>query len=411
MDKPLRRDFETREALVDYLHETFADLVAPGPVSPWKGGRKAALQRLQELQVQDYARTRNALNGAVSRLSPYIRHGVLSLAEVRQAALDRARSPEQVEKFIQELGWREYWQRLYALLGRRIRQSLEPLKTGHPEPAYRPELPDDVASASTGLACMDAFSQQLQQEGWLHNHARMWLASYLVHWRQVRWQVGADWFLQHLLDGDPASNHLSWQWVASSFSHKPYFFNRENLERYTQGRFCRGCASASTCPFDKSYTELEKQLFRPSRPAVRSTALRATTPRPEPDPQRVSTLFWMHGDGLRQASSGPAVFVFDPGVLRHYRLSFKRLVFLYECLLELEVDLYRGKVDEVVLAQARQRGVSQIVTTASPSPGFARLRARLEKHLPVRLVPEPEFLPPSRPGQDLTRFSRFWNAR
>jgi deoxyribodipyrimidine photo-lyase len=417
MDKPLRRDFTTRESLVDYLRETFADVVEPGPLSPWRGGRTAALQRLEELKVEDYARTRNSLSGAVSRLSPYIRHGLLTLAEVRQAALQRAQKPQQVEKFIQELGWREYWQRLYSLLGRRIGQSLEPLKTGHPESSYGAQVPDDVAQASTGLACMDAFSDRLQQEGWLHNHARMWLAAYLVHWRKVRWQAGAAWFLRHLLDGDPASNHLSWQWVASSFSHKPYFFNRENLERYTQGRFCRGCPAARTCPFDKSYTELEAQLFGPPgppgphRPAVRSTPLRAGLPRPEPEPQRVSTLFWMHGDGLRQAASAPAVFVFDAGVLRHYRLSFKRLVFLYECLLELEVDLYRGRVDEVVLAEASRRGVSQIVTTASPSPGFARLRARLEKHLPVRLVREPEFLPPSPPGQDLTRFSRFWNAR
>lgn len=411
MDKSLRRDFSNRQALIDYLQETFADLVEPGPVSSWRGGRKAALQRLEELKVEDYAPTRNFLSGAVSRLSPYIRHGLLRLDEVRQAALDRACSPQQVEKFIQELGWREYWQRLYALLGRRIRGNLEPLKTGHPESAYQAHLPENVAAASTGLACMDAFSGQLQQEGWLHNHARMWLAAYLIHWRKVRWQAGADWFLRHLLDGDPASNHLSWQWVASSFSHKPYFFNRENLERYTQGRFCRGCSAASSCPFDKSYSDLEARLFRPSRPPVRSTSLRAQAPRPEPGPRPVSSLFWMHGDGLRQASTAPAVFVFDEGVIRHYRLSFKRLVFLYECLLELEVDLYRGKVEEVVLAQATQRGVSQIVTTASPAPGFARLRVRLERQLPVRLLAEPSFLPPSRSGQDLTRFSRFWRAQ
>jgi deoxyribodipyrimidine photo-lyase len=90
----------------------------------------------------------------------------------------------------------------------------------------------------------------------------MWLASYLVHWRRLRWQVGARWFLRHLLDGDPASNNLSWQWVASSFSHKPYFFNRSNLERYSGGRFCTTCGlSNQGCPFEASYEQLEHQLF------------------------------------------------------------------------------------------------------------------------------------------------------
>jgi deoxyribodipyrimidine photo-lyase len=86
----------------------------------------------------------------------------------------------------------------------------------------------------------------------------------------VRWQAGAQWFLRHLLDGDPASNNLSWQWVASSFSHKPYFFNRGNLERYSNGSFCRSCALREQgCPFDASYEQLEAELFKPL-PNVRS---------------------------------------------------------------------------------------------------------------------------------------------
>ena len=102
--------------------------------------------------------------------------------------------------------------------------------------------------------------------GWLHNHARMWMAAWLVHWRKVHWKAGADWFLEHLLDGDPASNHLSWQWVASTFSHKPYFFNRDNLERYSNGRFCKTCPSADHCPFEGSYDHLENKLFAVQQP-------------------------------------------------------------------------------------------------------------------------------------------------
>ena len=257
-----------------------------------------------------YGASRNHLDGAVTRLSPYIRHGVLTLAEVREAVFAKLRqlgegsapiqgellpalasgsrwSPAQRragEKLIAELGWRDYWQRLWRQLGDGIWLDREPLKTGHPLEAYTAELPVDLGCAATGLACIDAFVTDLLETGWLHNHARMWLASYVVHWRRVRWQTGARWFLQHLLDGDPASNNLSWQWVASSFSHKPYIFNRANLERFSSGRYCATCPAASRggagrpggCPFEASYEALEAQLFRPlPPPAERWTDPRA----------------------------------------------------------------------------------------------------------------------------------------
>jgi hypothetical protein len=79
---------------------------------------------------------------------------------------------------------------------------------------------------------------------------------------EVRWQAAAKFFLAHLLDGDPASNNLSFQWVASTFGAKPYLFNRENLEKYTDGKFCRGCARANDCPFGKSYEQIDEELFQ-----------------------------------------------------------------------------------------------------------------------------------------------------
>jgi deoxyribodipyrimidine photo-lyase len=84
----------------------------------------------------------------------------------------------------------------------------------------------------------------------------------VVHWRRVRWQAGARWFLQHLLDGDPASNNLSWQWIASTFSHKPYFFNKENLQRYTNNMYCEHCPLRNACPLDGTYEDIGAQLFR-----------------------------------------------------------------------------------------------------------------------------------------------------
>jgi deoxyribodipyrimidine photo-lyase len=72
----------------------------------------------------------------------------------------------------------------------------------------------------------------LYTTGYLHNHARLWLASYIVHLRKVHWRVAADWMYSHLLDGDIASNYLSWQWVAATGSHKPYLFNADTVEKF-----------------------------------------------------------------------------------------------------------------------------------------------------------------------------------
>ena len=264
----LPRHFDSRQALEAELQQLFPE--APGALSPIRGGRRQAEALLNRIQPERYAKGRNFLDGPVTRLSPYIRHGVLTLAEVRDAVFARTRSRQGSEKLINELGWRDYWQRLWQQLGDGIWRDQEELKTGHSPAAYAPTLPADITEGRTGLACMDGFIAELHHSGWLHNHARMWLAAYLVHWRRIRWQAGAQWFLRHLLDGDPASNNLSWQWVASSFSHKPYFFNRGNLERYSNGSFCRSCALREQgCPFEASYEQLEAELFAPM-PAIRA---------------------------------------------------------------------------------------------------------------------------------------------
>lgn len=257
----MKKDFENREALVDYLREQFPACSHPKSVSEVKGGRSQALERLDRVKLSQYARTRNQLDGDVTHLSPYIRHGVLTLAEVRDFAVEE-NAPT---KFLQELAWRDFYQRIYADIGDGIWDDVEPYKTGFPASAYSHDLPEDIASGETGTA-MDVFIKNLIETGYVHNHARMYLAAYVVHWRKIRWQAGARWFLTHLLDGDPASNNLSWQWVASTFSHKPYYFNADNLRRYA-GSVYPHLLEARLEPFEGSYEELEARLFPHKEPS------------------------------------------------------------------------------------------------------------------------------------------------
>ncbi len=262
LERDMRRDFTSRDDLAAYVREQFPNAAArDGHISPTRGGHTQALMRLDQIDPARYGRTRNRLIGAVTRLSPYLRHGVVTLAQVRSAVRSRVRLRGEADKLINELAWRDYFQRIYAEIGGGVWVDREPYKTGWKPRDYADALPNDIQEGTTGLACIDAFSRELRATGYLHNHARMWMAAYVVHWRRVKWQAGARWFLQHLLDGDPASNNLSWQWVASTFSHKPYFFNRENLERNSDGVYCRDCPLRGRCPFEGSYEQLAEVLF------------------------------------------------------------------------------------------------------------------------------------------------------
>ncbi len=190
---------------------------------------QAAQARLDAVQPEAYARTRNALDGAVTRLSPYLTHGYLSLRDVYLAV--HAREPLHAQhKLVFELGWRAYYRHVWSHQGAGIHQSLH--RGVLPDAAYQREMPTDVLQARTGIAAIDMAVRTLYATGYLHNHARMWLASYLVHVRKVHWHTGAQWMLGYLLDGDVASNHLSWQWVAGTGSSKPYLFNADNVAKY-----------------------------------------------------------------------------------------------------------------------------------------------------------------------------------
>ena len=186
----------------------------------------AAHSRLAAIRPFEYAQTRNHLNGAVTLLSPYLTHGLLNVPQVAENVYKAHRIGVQ-HKFMFELAWREYFQHVHDALGDGILQNLQ--EGVLPDDAYVQVLPDDVRRGATGVPVVDQAVRQLYFSGYLHNHARLWLASYLVHMRKVHWRVGAEWMYSHLIDGDIASNHLSWQWVSGTGSHKPYLFNADNV--------------------------------------------------------------------------------------------------------------------------------------------------------------------------------------
>ena len=253
---------------------------------------EAARARMAAVRPAAYARTRNAIDGAVSGLSPYITHGLVSLVDVLRAVAARHALPVQ-HKFVFELGWRAYFRHVWQHRGSDILRSLHdgPL----PDAAYCAVLPQDIRLGCTGVPVIDEAVRTLHATGLLHNHARMWLASYVVHVRKVHWRTAADWLYGHLLDGDLASNHLSWQWVAGTGSHKPYLFNAENVARYAPAHW----HSPGTV-VDTSYDMLARMACQ-AAPAVSGDTGTPSSPAPllsgdpppdaglaSPDPQLVA---------------------------------------------------------------------------------------------------------------------------
>jgi len=237
-------------------------------MTTWTPTRSEALQVLQKftpLMGQPYASGRNYDRGpgahrTVSCLSPYIRRRLVTEQEVVHAALER-HGQSGAEKFIQEVLWRSYfkgWLERRPAVWSSYRQSLaRDLDAVAADAGLRRAL-KDAETGLTGLDCFDAWVKELTDTGYLHNHARMWSASIWIFTLKLPWRIGADFFFRHLLDGDPASNTLSWRWVAGLHTRgKLYEAQAWNIEKFTGGRFMPAPSDLETAPVALDWTEPE----------------------------------------------------------------------------------------------------------------------------------------------------------
>jgi len=176
---------------------------------------------IDEIDPVAYARTRNHLSGAVTKLSPYITRGIITLPQIRDRLLSRHRAYD-CEKILQELAWREYFQNVWWAKGEAIFTDLRFPRTDW----EHHELVASITNADTGIAVIDAAVKQLYTTGYLHNHERMWIASIVCNGVKAHWFPMGQWMYYHLLDGDLASNFLSWQWVAGTSVSKQYTVNQ-----------------------------------------------------------------------------------------------------------------------------------------------------------------------------------------
>lgn len=190
----------------------------------------AIVDRIHQIDPIQYAKTRNFVDGAVTYLSPYISRGVISVKQVQEIVLAKGFSREASEKFLQELAWREYFQRVWQAKGDAL---FEDIKQPQMNVVHH-QVSEAIVSGSTGIQAIDQSIHEFYSTGYLHNHVRMYIASIACNIGKAHWLLPSRWMYAHLLDGDLASNTCSWQWVAGAFASKKYYCNQENINRYTQ---------------------------------------------------------------------------------------------------------------------------------------------------------------------------------
>ena len=186
------------------------------------------LKKVDSINPVKYAVTRNFKNGHVTKLSPYISRGVISTRFIYEKLVEKGFNLKKCEKFIQELAWRDFWQQIWVAKGSLINEDLKRPQ----EDVNDYKISESLAQAKTGINSVDDEINNLYDNGYMHNHMRMYVASIATNIAKSHWKTPAKWMYYHLLDGDWASNALSWQWVAGSNSNKKYYANQENINKY-----------------------------------------------------------------------------------------------------------------------------------------------------------------------------------
>jgi deoxyribodipyrimidine photo-lyase len=331
--------------------------------------RVAALAQWQAFlpHVPAYTTSRNHLEGGVSRLSPAIRHRLLTEDEIVAETLT-THSFAKAEKWLQEVCWRRYWR---GWLEHRPGVWQDARKAIFSRQTV--ERAEAVARGQSGVAAMDVLARELLETGWLHNHARMWWAGFWCHTEKLPWQLGAAHFFRHLLDADSASNTLSWRWVAGLQTQgKTYLTRRSNLEKY---------APQLVREHPEGLHRLDDHLATPY--LVKETADTRLEPLAQPKfgPLGAKPGLWLHADDLlpevgplaEMRFSQIVAFTSQKVYSELYGLSVPRQAFLHACLADAAVRagvhfncpsqvLDTDSTPKAVGDWARDHGLTSVVT-------------------------------------------------
>ena len=238
----------------------------------FEASRAKALDKLNnfvENNLSEYSKLRNFDYGPdnrsnISCLSPYITHGIINEKEVIKKSLDKF-SFAKNEKFIQEVLWRTYWKGWLELRPSVWTDFLIELKKIKGDFQNNQNYKNAI-DGKTNVECFNYWVNELKENNYLHNHTRMWFASIWIFTLNLPWQLGAEFFMQHLYDGDAASNTLGWRWVAGVQTQgKHYLASEWNIKKFTNNRFSNIKLNENAPPkiSEKKYSILKQDFTNP----------------------------------------------------------------------------------------------------------------------------------------------------
>ncbi len=238
----------------------------------FEASRAKALNQLNNFinnGLSEYSKLRNFDFGSekrtnISCLSPYITHGIINEKEVIQKALSKF-SFSKNEKFIQEVLWRTYWKGWLELRPNVWTDYLVELNKIKKEFQNNKSYLSAI-EGETDIECFNEWVNELKENNYLHNHTRMWFASIWIFTLELPWQLGAEFFMQNLFDGDAASNTLGWRWVAGVQTQgKHYLASEWNIKKFTNNRFQNIKLNENAPPkiSEKSYQIIKQDFTNP----------------------------------------------------------------------------------------------------------------------------------------------------
>ena len=337
---------QSNESLID---SHFQDLCCDNfKQSRFKGGQSVADLALSSLDITGYAKKRNNVypieKRGSSNLSPYIRHGLLSLRDV----WDRVEEfkYEDKSKFRDELLWQEFSRHLYAIIGEKSKNYLN----------------FEVKSNSykninlNEMNCIRTIEDELEDTGYMVNQTRMWYASHFSLRESVAWSVHEDKMFKHLIDGSRAANRLGWHWVMGSQTGKPYGFSKFQVNKRAS-MLCNDCNLKFNCPIENWPESVETS---PKNLDLEFDIMNKFGPTEiisysDSDPTHVWLTAESLGDNdpaLEHLNGLPVIFIFDEILLKHLQISTKRISFLIDTLKEInqkkELEVILGNPFEIL---------------------------------------------------------------
>ena len=303
---------------------------------------KDIIDRIESVNPLEYSKTRNYITGAVTYLSPYISRGVISTKQILEIVLDKGYTTRQVEKFKQELAWREYFQRVWQHMEDDIFDDIRHRYNG----IQHRNIPTAIAEANTGIDSIDEAIRNLYSTGYMHNHLRMYIASITCNIGKANWQLPSQWMYYHLLDGDLASNACSWQWVTGNFSSRQYFCNQKNINTYTN-------SSQQHTFLDKNYDELPDLKVPVILKSNSSITLRTILPQkinPVVDSSLPLVIYTSYNlDPLwKQEIKANRILLLEPSHFKQYPVSEKVLAFIIDLAKNINgLQVFFGELNEI----------------------------------------------------------------